>query len=95
MITLSGDNYASRGCASLLKAAKLNSLVTYSIDEYENTAINLAKNPKKLREIKEGLVDKSLFDLFDIKKFTLNLESGFQKIYDRYQNDLPPINIKF
>jgi protein O-GlcNAc transferase len=95
MITLSGDNYASRGCASLLNATKLNSLVTCSIDEYENTAINFAKNPKKLRKIKEELLDKSLFDLFDIKKFTLNLESGFQKIYDRYQNDLPPINIKF
>jgi len=93
ILTICGDHYASRGCSSLLSAVKLDSLITYNIKDYENLAINLAKNPEKLRKIKESLVDKKVLDLFNTKKFTKNIESKYQEVYDHYQCDLPPKNI--
>ncbi|MDC0182590.1 tetratricopeptide repeat protein [Nitrosomonadales bacterium] len=93
IVTLSGEHYASRGGASLLNAVKLNSLITHNIKDYENLAVTLANNPEKLKKMKKSLVDKKTLDLFNTKKFTQDIENGYQEIYERYQDDLPPKTI--
>jgi len=93
ILTLMGDAYSSRGCSSLLSSVKLNSLITHSIDDYEKLAIDFAKNPKKLKKLRGKIINKSSLDLFNINKFTKNIEDGYQKIYARCQANLPPAHI--
>ena len=93
ILTLMGDSYSSRGCSSLLNSVNLNSLITHSIGDYEKLAINLAKNPKKLKKLREKIINKTSLDLFNIDKFTNNIEDGYQKIYARSQSNMPPANI--
>ena len=93
ILTLMGDAYSSRGCSSLLSSVKLNSLITHSINDYEKLAIDFAKNPKKLKKLRGKIINKSSLDLFNINKFTKNIEDGYQKIYARCQANLPPAHI--
>jgi len=94
IITLIGDTYGSRVCASLLCSVKLDSLITYSINDYENLAIKLANEPQELKKLKEILINPLSLDLFNIIKFTKDIEDGYQKIYTRHQADLAPAHIK-
>ena len=94
ILTLIGDTYSSRGSASLLNSVKLESLVTHSIDDYEKLAINLGNNPKKLKKLRERISDRTILDLYNVKKFTDNIEDGYQKIYARSQANLNPDNIE-
>ena len=83
LITLKGSTIASRGGASLLNSVGLNSLITSSIEEYEHLAIDLGNNPHKLKKIRQILQDKSKLDLFNMVKFTTNIEDLYQKVYAR------------
>jgi len=94
ILTLIGKTYGSRVTASLLKSVKLDSLVTHTTNDYENLAIDLANNPKKLLKLREKIINKSSLDLFNTNKFTKNLEDGYQKVYDRYYNNLLPDHIR-
>ena len=91
VITKIGDAFAGRVAASLLKVIELPELITHTMQEYENLAIDLALNPQKLIEIKERLSRNRLSGpLFDTPLFTRNLEKLFTRMHDRYLNDLPP-----
>ena len=94
IVTLIGDTYGSRVCASLLCSVKLDSLITYSINDYENLAIKLANEPQELKKLKKILINPLSLDLFNIIKFTKDIEDGYQKIYTRHQSDLGPAHIK-
>ena len=73
----------------------LSELITYTEKEYEDLAIELAKNPNKLKEIKNKLEkNKTNKPLFNTKLFANNIESAYVKIYDRYLQNLPVDNIE-
>ena len=93
IVTLMGESFTSRASSSLLNSVKLNSLVTNSIDDYEKLAIDLGNNPIKLKKLREKIVNKSLLDLYNMNKFTKQIENGYQKIYNRSQSNLPPAHI--
>jgi len=94
VLTCMGDSFASRYAASMLFAIGLPELVTETQDEYEALAIELAKNPIKLKIIKDKLDSNRLTtSLFDTLRFTKNLESAFFAMHERYQSDLPPEHI--
>ena len=94
VLTLLGESFAGRVAASLLNAIALPELVTNSPEEYEATAIELAKDPKKLNSLKEKLIKNRLdTSLFNTPLFTKNLEAAYKNIYDRYQADLQPEHI--
>ena len=94
VLTLAGQSFASRMAASLLNAIGLPELITGTQEEYEALAIELAKNPHKLADIKYKLANNRLTTpLFDTPLFTKNLETAYIKIYERYQNDLQPDHI--
>jgi predicted O-linked N-acetylglucosamine transferase (SPINDLY family) len=94
ILTFIGQSFASRMAASLLKAIELPELITSTQEEYEALAIDLAKNPQKLADIKLKLANNRLSTpLFDTPLFTKNLEAAYIKIYERYQDDLQPDHI--
>ena len=94
VLTLMGESYPSRMAGSILTAANLTELITYSERDYESMAIDLASNPKKLKIIKEKL-ENSLIKtpLYDIALFTKSLEFSFKEIYKREKNGSKPKNI--
>ena len=94
VLTCRGESFASRVAASLLNAIHLPELITSTLDDYEQRAIELAKNPGKLAEIKQKLATNRLTTpLFDTQLFTQRLEAAYTQIYQRYQADLPPDHI--
>ena len=94
MLTLGGDTFPGRVAASLLNAVGLSELITRTQEEYEALAIELAINPNKLAEIKLKLARNRLTaPLFDTPLFTKNLESVYNRMYERYQANLQPDHI--
>jgi predicted O-linked N-acetylglucosamine transferase (SPINDLY family) len=94
VLTLMGKSHASRIAASILKCMDLEELITTSRDEYENLAIHLAAHPEKIIALKNKLtinINKS--PLFDTTLFTKNIESLYEKMYERYQSNLEPDHI--
>jgi predicted O-linked N-acetylglucosamine transferase (SPINDLY family) len=94
ILSISGNSFQSRVSSSLLKNLGLLELIKSNIEDYENLAIFLANNPKKLQEIKEKLF-KAIKEtnVFNAKIYTKNLEQAYKKIYENYKNNLNPENI--
>jgi predicted O-linked N-acetylglucosamine transferase (SPINDLY family) len=58
------------------------------MEEYEKMAIKLAKNREILNEFKQRLNHNKLkTKLFDSKKFTVNIEIAYTKMYENYHED--------
>ncbi|QWD77731.1 glycosyltransferase family 41 protein [Polynucleobacter sp. MWH-Svant-W18] len=94
VLTMMGQSFASRVAASLLNAIDLPELITNTQEQYEALAIELARNPQKLTDIKLKLANNRLTTpLFDTPLFTKNLEAAYIKMYERYQADLQPEHI--
>jgi len=94
VLTLKGESFASRVAASLLNAVGLPELVALNTEEYEALAIELAKNPQKLADIKLKLTNNRMTTpLFDAPLFTKNLETAYIKMMERYVADLQPDHI--
>ena len=91
VLTCAGNIFAGRVAGSLLKAVNLPEMITYSLEEYEAKALELAQNPERLAAMRKRLVDTRLqVPLFDIEKFTRNLEKSYQMMYDIWQAGEPP-----
>jgi predicted O-linked N-acetylglucosamine transferase (SPINDLY family) len=94
VLTCMGESFASRVAASLLNAIGLSELVTKTLTEYEALAIELAKNPVKLKRIRNTLESNRLtMPLFDTPRFVKNIESAYLKMYERYLKELQPDHI--
>ena len=94
IITRIGNSFPGRVAASLLKAVNLSDLITYSKEEYESKAIEIANNPLMMQNIKDRLeINKSICPLFNTKLFTKNIESAYFKIFNLHSNNLLPENI--
>ncbi len=81
LITLTGNSFASRVAASILKNSHMENLITYNLVDYETLAIDLGLHPDKLKKIKKRLKDylpKS--PIFDSVRFTYNLENLYSKL---------------
>ena len=95
VLTRIGKSFASRVSASLLNAIDLSELVTSSEKEYEDLAVELAKNPVKLKEIKNKLKNnRNTKPLFNTQIFTRNMEKAYSLMYERYLKNLPLDNIE-
>lgn len=94
VLTLRGNSFASRVASSLLLNHGLNELVADSVDEYKNTAIDLALNQNKLSSIKDKL-SKALLSspVFMTDDYAKNIENAFTIANIRYIQSLPPDNI--
>jgi len=79
VLTCLGEVFPGRVAASLLQAAGLAELVMETAEQYEATALALARNPVRLRTLKERLAkNRTTAPLFDTARFTRNLEAAFR-----------------
>jgi predicted O-linked N-acetylglucosamine transferase (SPINDLY family) len=85
VLTCVGNTFAARVAGSLLSAAELTELITYSLQDYENKALNLANSPTDLEKIKQKLLATKLTSaLFDTSNFAHALEDIYQTMWQRY-----------
>jgi predicted O-linked N-acetylglucosamine transferase (SPINDLY family) len=91
VVTCAGESFAGRVAGSLLKAAGLPELVTYSLKDYEELALNLARDPVRLSEIRGRLEQTRLqAPLFDIGRFVKNIESAYRTMHQTWRAGEPP-----
>jgi predicted O-linked N-acetylglucosamine transferase (SPINDLY family) len=94
VLTCSGDAFAGRVAASLLKAVELPELITSTAEQYEDLAVQLAAEPLHLAQIRQELARNRLnTPLFDTRSYTRHLESAYSAIHARFQAGLPPEHI--
>jgi predicted O-linked N-acetylglucosamine transferase (SPINDLY family) len=86
MLTCMGDSFAGRVGASLLNALGLNELVTRSLPEYERRALELARNPAALTDLKRKLArNRDSHPLFDTVRSTRHLEAAYLEMWKRHK----------
>jgi predicted O-linked N-acetylglucosamine transferase (SPINDLY family) len=94
VLTCPGETFAGRVAASLLNAIRLPELIARTPEEYESFAIELARSPGRLAELRRKLeINRPTAPLFDIALFTRHLESGFAAMHERCQANLQPADI--
>ena len=95
VLTLQGKSFAGRVAASLLHAIEMPELITYTEQEFEDRAVDLASHPEKLAALKVKLAKNRLTTpLFNTKLYTQHFEAALIEAYERYQSDLPPAHIE-
>lgn len=91
VLTCAGQAFASRMAGSLLHAVGLPELVTGSLEDYEELATKLARDPDRLAGFKRTLVStRDSNALFDTDCFRQNLEKAYIAMWRRYQGGEPP-----
>lgn len=94
VVTLAGQGFAARVAASLLRAIGLPELITNSAEDYEQLALELARDSQKLATLKTKLAGlKDDTPLFDTERFTRNLEAAYAQAYQRYFDGEAPAHI--
>ncbi len=95
VLTRIGESMVSRVPGSLLSSIGLSELITYTEQEYENLAIELAINSSKLEKIKQKLKKNILSKpLFNSELYKDNIEEAYSIIYKRYIQNKKPTNIQ-
>ena len=83
VLTQIGRTYAGRVAASQLMALGFPELVTHSESEYIAKALDFAKNPQKLKELRDRLKGRRDGNpLFDTASYVNHLESLYIKLLD-------------
>lgn len=83
IVTCPGNSFQSRVAASVLTAAGLPELIAPSLADYEALALGLARDPQSLSRIRARLAgNRDSCPLFDIARFTRNLEDAYITICD-------------
>ena len=91
MLTLEGRAFASRVCASLVRAAGLPELVMQTPEAYVDTAVSLASDPAQISVYKAKLeANRSGCDLFNMEKLTQSLEGLYRQMAETHQRGQTP-----
>jgi predicted O-linked N-acetylglucosamine transferase (SPINDLY family) len=94
VLTCMGDTFAGRVAGSLLNAIDMRELITYTQEQYEEQAAELATHTQRLARIRQKLAENRLAaPLFDSRLFARHLEAAYTKIFERYRADLPAEHI--
>ena len=94
LLTLIGESFASRVSASLLSSMNMKELITYSEKEYEDLAVKLSNDNKKILEIKQRLaIEKGNTTLFNSQLYTKNIELAYLEIWNNFRKGLEPKNV--
>jgi len=90
VLTCAGEAFAARVGASLLRSVGLPELVTTTRERYEQLAVELAHDRRRLTTLRQKLAaNRSTAPLFYTVSFTRHLESAYTRMYERYQAGLP------
>ncbi len=92
MLTVPGRGFASRVCASLVRAAGMSELICPTADVYVTRAIEFGRNREKLTAVKEKLArNRDTCVLFDTPSLTRNLEDLFRQMWKDYEAGSLPV----
>ena len=95
VLTCAGDTFASRVAGSLLHAVGLPELVCSSMAEYERLALRLAQSPGELERLRSRLQrERAAAPLFDAPRFTRQLESAYEQMWQAYAAGREPRTIE-
>lgn len=95
LLTCTGEAFAGRVGASILRALDLSELVAATAEDYEVRAIALATEPGKLDGIKRRLMEnRQTAPLFNIGHTARHIEAAYAAMYERYHADQPPEDIR-
>ena len=84
VLTQLGATYPGRVAASLVTAAGLPELVTHSTKEYESLALALARDPARMKTLRDRLAtNRATAPLFDTARFTRNLEAVYLALLEK------------
>jgi predicted O-linked N-acetylglucosamine transferase (SPINDLY family) len=94
VLTLMGQSFASRVAASLLNALDLPELITDTQEKYESKAIDIAKDPEMLTEIKIKLGRaKKTSPLFNGILFSRHIEAAYVEMHRLHLSGKKPDHI--
>ena len=94
VLTIQGKHFASRMSSSILNAAGVPALITHSLKDYENRAVELAEEKSKLARIKATLKATNLEShLFNTERFVENLEKAYAIVWQHYLDGETPCMI--
>lgn len=79
VLTCKGTAYAGRVAASMLLTAGLPELVTETAEDYERMALALARDPARLKVLRDRLTGRNS-PLFDTLRFARDLEALYEKM---------------
>lgn len=90
VITLRGKHFLSRMSASIVINIGLPELVVENKGDYEQLAIGLARDPKRLSELKNKLWKlRESSDLYNLKLYRDYFEKAYKAAWKRYQKGGP------
>lgn len=82
VITKQGNSFVTRMSSSSLNALGMPELITASLNEYEELAVKLGNEPALLKAVKSKIeVQKINSDLFNLEKFTRDLEKLYKNMF--------------
>ncbi|MCW0234402.1 MAG: tetratricopeptide repeat protein [Ferrovibrio sp.] len=91
VLTCAGSTFIGRVAGSLLTAVGLPELITDNLEDYEALALALARDPARLAALRQRLAANRLTSpLFDIARFSRNLEAAYTQMWERRLAGQPP-----
>jgi protein O-GlcNAc transferase len=91
VLTCHGDTFAGRVAASLLTAVGMRELIAASMEEYERTALALARDLQRLTALRQKLADnRDASALFDPLKLTGNIEAAYARMWQAWLSGRKP-----
>jgi len=91
LLTCAGEAFAARMAGSLLRTVGLPELITYTMEEYERRAVELATQPPLLRELRSRLAERrATTPLFATERFCRHLESAYVAVWGRHERGEAP-----
>lgn len=91
VLTLPGDHFAQRACASLVLAAGLPELIATDHEDYLRKAIHLARHTHELQALRDRLhAGRRTCPLFDTKRKVRQLEQAYEAMIERRRSGRPP-----
>ena len=81
IVTCSGRSFASRMAGSLLQAIGLPELITTSVADYEELAVDLAHNPDRVKKLRSRVkTNRDAHPLFDTPKTVSDIEDLLESV---------------
>ncbi len=80
ILTLTGKTFASRMAGSLLHSFKLDELITYTLEDYEEKAVWLANNRSHVADLRKSIeARRNTCDLFNMPQQVRDIEALYEK----------------
>ena len=91
LLTCPGQTFASRVGASIVSAAGLHELIASDAADYRGKAIDLARHPQTLADLRAKLAANRLrCALFDTGRYVKNLEAAYQRMVALHREGRAP-----